>query len=44
MEADLKRDMDLIRALLLKLEAEATDRGFSFEEGEAETLKCISFY
>jgi tetratricopeptide (TPR) repeat protein len=31
--------MDLIRALLLKLEAEATDRGFSFEEGEAETLK-----
>lgn len=35
----LKRDMDLIRALILKLEAEATDRGFSFEAGEAETLK-----
>ncbi len=31
--------MDLIHALLLILEAEATDRGFSFEEGEAEKLK-----
>jgi hypothetical protein len=32
--------MNLIRELLLMLEAAATDRGFSFEEGEAETLKC----
>jgi len=36
----MKRDMNLIRELLLMLEAAATDRGFSFEEGEAETLKC----
>jgi Hypothetical protein (DUF2513) len=35
----LKRDMGLIRELLQMLEAESTDRGFSFEEGEAETLK-----
>jgi Hypothetical protein (DUF2513) len=35
----MKRDMNLIRELLLTLEAAATDRGFSFEEGEAETLK-----
>jgi hypothetical protein len=31
--------MDLIRELLKMLEAAATNRGFSFEEGEAETLK-----
>ena len=36
----MKRDMNLIRELLRTLEAAATDRGFSFEEGEAETLKC----
>jgi Hypothetical protein (DUF2513) len=33
------RDLDLIREILLMVEAAATDRGFSFEEGEAETLK-----
>jgi hypothetical protein len=36
----MKRDMNLIRELLLMLVAAATDRGFSFQEGEAETLKC----
>ena len=35
----MKRDMNLVRELLLTVEAAATDRGFSFEEGEAETLK-----
>ena len=35
----MKRDNNLIRELLQMLETAATDRGFSFEEGEAETLK-----
>jgi hypothetical protein len=34
----VKRDMDLIGDLLQMLETAATDRGFSFEEGEAAAL------
>ncbi len=34
----MQRDNELIAKLLGMLEAAGTDRGFSFEEGEAETL------